>query len=593
MPMSHYRQSDERGAFAVVFALMTIMLVTVAALGTDLGNAWSRNTDTQNQADFAAFDTGKKDAAEIAFAASGSPVSGVVAAHVAASMNGNQPQDDAKTCWRTHDCITGTQLTDGDLNNGEARYTSLGLQVITPTDRVDFGFASVFGVSGTSVSGRATVHVYSAGPRIFPMFAVSGCDWGLQALTDPASGDTAVPPLAFNSDNDSQNKLIAGSLVLKDSTGATVSSLVVNSTGNSVLVNATAWKNMTKIGFFRGDDTSPSAVVEQPVFWSAGDAGKTPLAPYTNTSGGQLGLDVPDAIAQAETTWYVRAYNGSSDKWTPRDEALPLAVGRTVLQCDSDPTSGNFGTIKLPRTDVPTAQDLYKNLASGLESPLSLARHLWAVTNNAVPPGTCTDGLNSAVVSTGTGPTPLKAHTNCVDTVTGVTTGDADAGLVTYNGGHGLLTNKPTHDGCAPDHSNASRVVHLSGTNYTINDDTLSCFLLSGKQLIDVQSPLYNLGPAFSDDLLSSPRFGYVPVLKVAPTCGGCQKYSIIDFRPAFITDEQPGSPATSDNGLRVEASGITQMKVFFFNLDAIPRDGDIPLIDFLGVGDPVIHLVD
>jgi len=586
------RTRDEQGAFAVVFALMLITLVTIAALGTDLGNAFARKTDTQSQADFAALTAGRQAPTEIAAAAVGSAVSSTVAAAVANSMNSNQPQDDNRSCWRTQTCITAAQLTDGDLTNGEARYTSLGLQVIAPDNRVSFGFANVFGVSGVSVGATATVHAYSAGPRIFPMFAVAGCDWGQQALTDPASGSSAVPPLAYDSDSDSQNKVIDGSLVLKDSTGASVTSLTLNSTGNSVLINSTAWKNLTKFGFFRGDDTSPSAVVEQPTFWLASDATKAPLSPYTNNSGAQLGLNVPDSVAAVETTWYVRAYNNGSGKWTPRDEAQPLAVGRTILECDSDPTSGNFGTIKLPRTDVPSSQNLYKNLADGLQSPLSLHTHDWAKTNNATPLGTCTDGVNGAIVSTGGGSTPLRPHTNCVDTVTGVTTGDADAGLITYNNGQGLLTNKPTHANCAPGGGNASRTVHLSGRDYTINNDILSCFLLPGKQLIDVQSPTYSGGAAFSNDLLSSPRFGYVPVLKVAPT-GGSNKYSIIDFRPAFITDEKPGSAATSSNGLQVNSSGITQLKVFFFNFDSVPHDGDLPLIDYLGVGDPVIHLVD
>jgi hypothetical protein len=133
----------------------------------------------------------------------------------------------------------------------------------------------------------------------------------------------------------------------------------------------------------------------------------------------------------------------------------------------------------------------------------------------------------------------------------------------------------------------------LSGRDYDINNDTLSCFLLPGKQLIDVQSPLYAGGAAFSPDLLSSPRFAYIPVLKVAPTVGGSDYYSIIDFRPAFITDEAPGTPATADNGIMVDSSGIREIKVFMFGIDALPRDGDIPLIDFLGVGKPIVHMVD
>ncbi|MGY2875443.1 Flp pilus assembly protein TadG [Marmoricola sp. URHA0025 HA25] len=595
------RARDERGAFAVIFGLMIVLLVSVAALGMDLGNAISRKTDTQNQADFAAIDAGQANPLAIAAGAAGSIVPAAVTAQVAASLNSNQPEDDDRACWVDNNCVTTAQLTDcpatptvACLVNGEVRFTARGrLQVTAPRTSVNFSFAKVFGVDGTDVQSRATVGVFSPGPRIFPMFAVSGCDWGQQALTDPASGSTAVPPLAFDGDSDSQNKVIDGSLVVKDSAANTVAALPLNSTGNTMLINSTAWKNLTKFGFFRGDDTSPAAVVEQPVFWSASDSTQTPLVtPYTTNAGGQLGMNIPNSVAQVETTWYVRAFNNGSGKWTPRSEAQPLAVGRTVLECDSDPTAGNFGTIKLPRTDVPTAQQLYKNIANGLQDPLHLVVHDWARTHTASPPGTCVDGVNFAVVSTGGGATPLKPDTNCVDTVTGVTTGDADQGFIMYNSGHGLLTTAPTHTGCAPGGGSASRTVHLSGRDYTINNDTLSCYLLPGKQLADVQSSTYSGGPAFTADLLNSPRVGYVPVLKVAPS-GGSNKYSIIDFRPAFITDEKPGTAASASNGIMVNSSGITQIKVFFFNREALPQDGDIPLIDFLGVGNPIVHLVD
>jgi hypothetical protein len=91
-----------------------------------------------------------------------------------------------------------------------------------------------------------------------------------------------------------------------------------------------------------------------------------------------------------------------------------------------------------------------------------------------------------------------------------------------------------------------------------------------------------------------------VPVLKVQPTTGGSNRYSIVDFRAAFITDEL-ASPAsikgahtgTSDNGLWVQGNDIKQMKVVFFNSSALPSEGDIPLIDYLGVGTRVIRLID
>jgi hypothetical protein len=234
MLIQRLRSRDERGAFAIVFALMLVTLVTIAALGTDLGNAISRRTDTQNQADFAAFDAGRQLNAS---ANASTVISDDVLDSVVASLNHNQPADDDSPCWRDHDCVVKSDLTDGDLANGEVQAVAEGLRVTAPTARVNFGFANVFGVNGASVQSRATVNVYSAGPRVMPMFAVSGCDYGRQTLTDPANGHVTpvVPTLAFNNDTN-QNNLIDGGVVLKDATGTTVENLTPNTSGNSMVI---------------------------------------------------------------------------------------------------------------------------------------------------------------------------------------------------------------------------------------------------------------------------------------------------------------------------------------------------------------------
>jgi hypothetical protein len=99
--------------------------------------------------------------------------------------------------------------------------------------------------------------------------------------------------------------------------------------------------------------------------------------------------------------------------------------------------------------------------------------------------------------------------------------------------------------------------------------------------------------------ILASPRFFFVPVLKVQPTSGGSSKYGIIDFRPAFITDEQAISTAikgshtgTSDNGITIQGQDIKQLKVVFFNFDALPVDPGKNVMDYIGVGKPIIRLV-
>ena len=120
----------------------------------------------------------------------------------------------------------------------------------------------------------------------------------------------------------------------------------------------------------------------------------------------------------------------------------------------------------------------------------------------------------------------------------------------------------------------------------TINNDVLSCYLINGKSLADITARNYSGDAVLDPSIYDSPRFFFVPVLQVEPSSGGSNRYSIIDFRPAFLTDEDvaahvdqgrptspsPGSGNTSPgNGISIEQNQIKQMKVIFFNFDALP----------------------
>ena len=89
-------------------------------------------------------------------------------------------------------------------------------------------------------------------------------------------------------------------------------------------------------------------------------------------------------------------------------------------------------------------------------------------------------------------------------------------------------------------------------------------------------------------------------IVAIQPSTGGSQTYSIIDFRAAFITDEpstassvKNGHTASNDNGLMIQGQDIKQLKVVFFNSKALPAEGDIPIIDYLGTGQRVIRILD
>lgn len=595
MPVSGRR--DEQGAVAIIFALMAVLLMSIAALGIDLGNAVARRTATQTQADFAAFAAaGELESSTVAGA---TPPPAVVDT-VRDSLNANQPQDDTRTCWRTSSCVTSTHLTDSNLANGEVRFTDAGLQVVAPQAWVDFGFAEVFGSSGTNVSSRATVNVFSGGKRVMPAYGVSGCDYGRQTLTDPARGQViTVPPVLAHPGHVNGTDLVAPP-ALTDAAGASVNSLTVGSTGNMMTLSGSKWKDTRKVGFFRDGTNDPALVLEQPTFWRSGDGTRTSLAPHSENPPGAVQLMIPDAVTQAEAVWYVRVFNGPGDteQWSPLTEAPSFRVGSPVLECASGSDEGNFGALRLPRTDVGPSDYLAMNIAVGAQKPLTPTIHQWAVDNPTLA-GVCVHSVNGAVASDVPNRV-LRRGTNCVGTDPGLPATAATQGLITgVEGKPGMLTTEPTRNGCDPLGGSANRTARINNRDYSFNNEVLTCYLTnSTTTLAAISSPAYN-GPAVLDKaIFSSPRFIYVPIL-AGEGGGASDNYSIIDFRPAFITDEsltatQGGlRTATPENGVRVERNDVTQMTVVFFNINALPNDSDVPLIDFLGVGEPITRLVD
>jgi hypothetical protein len=578
-------REKEQGAVAVLVALLSIVLFSTAALVVDLSNAFVRKRDVQRQADFAALAGG----AELGNQTSGT-VPPVVVDAVRDQLNGpgemNLPQDDSgKTA------VTSVQLTDGDLDNGEVRFANGGLQVIAPRVQVNYGFAAVMGQEpSVRVSQNATVGVFSPGTGVMPVYAVSGCDYGNQTITDPASGlvtDPPIPTLAYDTDTNAT-----------ELSSATPSEVAKDASGVSMTLSGKNFKDATKVGFFRGDDPDPTLVIEQNAFT---DPSPLPAGGYSKSGNGSMSFVIPDAVTAVETAWYVRVYEaGTVKKWSKRQEAIPLRVGEAVLECTAGSTDGNFGTLKLPRLN-PTADSTWipVNIADGLESPLSLAIH-----NTPAADGKCTGGLNGAIVSIKPN---LEPGTNCVDTDTGLAANVATAGLVTGVPGYpGRLeaTSSSTSEGggCAAGGGTGTRTVTVNPKSYSINNDVLTCFLTDGTtSLADITSPGYSGGPVLSPDIYSSPRFFWQPVLKTDPANGGSGYYSIVDFRPAFLTDEAVSSSAirgsntaTTENGLKVENNAVKQMKVVFFNADALSADDSgVVVTPYLGVGPKILRLID
>jgi Flp pilus assembly protein TadG len=573
------KSKDERGSYAVMFAILTVVLLGFAAIAVDIGNAVARKSDVQGEADFGALAAGHE------LTAMSGTVPAAVLQSVADSMNENQPLGGQCSGCVTPAALATCGATDTD---GCVHFVTVGgkpgLQVIAPRERVDYGLARVLGFSGVDVSANATIRIGSPLGQV-PFYAVSGCDEGPQTIADPAAGQgdpVGVPPLAFDSDD---NKTDLGGIIPGNA-------LPLNPATQPVIsVYGTDLDDTIKVGFFRTDDTSPGAVVE-----ATG-------VPNPANGTDSIMVTVPAAVTSYQHVWYVRVYSGANaspnntqNEWSPRDDAVPLRVGTAFLNCGSISSEGNFGTLTLNRDDVNSQDDqIAKNLATKLQDPLSLDTHRGADPST----GVCVDGLNGAIASPGSERNP---YTNCVDTKTGLPANAATQGLVTgVDGVPGRLDGADTATGCDPWRDSAERRINFNpGGNYFINDDVLSCFMLDASRPIsDLTNWSEANGAALDGSIYDSPRLIFVPVLFREPTSGVSATYSIKGFRPAFITGQQGPETRTSgggaaENGVIVAGQSVSQINVFFFDISALPSPPPgTELTDYMGEGPKGIQMID
>lgn len=571
------RKGYEDGAVAVLVALLALVLFGVAALAVDLSNAFVRKRDVQRQADFGALAGG----AELGTEKSGTVPTAVVDA-VRDQLNGpadlNLVQDD-------HDGltpVTSEDLIDDDPTNGDVTFVTGGLRVTAPEVQVNYGFAQILGLAPkTRVVASATVGLFSPGPSVMPVYAVAGCATGLQTLTDPAGGPTtpSVPELAAPSDtNDATITEISPPQI--DVTAESVDGppLLIDGSKFITQEGTANEKRVSEVGFFPEDGTAPVVV---------GNTGFSVEETVITVAA------VPAAVTNAEGLWYVRLKKATASteeaKWSSVSGAHPLRVGSAVLECDPGSSDGNFGTLTLPNPAADSEiEEIALNMATKLDFDLSAYPGGLALCKGLGEPyrHAPTDG------------------TNCVDTKTGLPALAATMGLITgVEDAPGRL-DRDTTPGCRPyDAKWDTGIKRTKGSgNYSINDDLLTCFLKDDSTPIStlIDFPAGKTSP-LDPAIYQSPRFIWMPVLKVEPVHGGSYKYTIVDFRPGFITDqplEATGYDDTegsgTDNGLLIESGQVKTLKAVLFDYDALPADDSGgPVTPFLGVGPKILRLID
>ena len=174
-----------------------------------------------------------------------------------------------------------------------------------------------------------------------------------------------------------------------------------------------------------------------------------------------------------------------------------------------------------------------------------------------------------------------RAGNNCIISDEGNDGPQSFKGLITgigSNKGRLDVANGATKSGC----NGGNKLV----SGKTINNDLLSCYLTGGATLASITAETGVTDNMLDDAVKDSPRFCWLPV--VLATDRAQKGYQpLIQYLPAFITDETQTTAATSSNGVEINGNSVKVIRMFVFNKDALGPDQqspDIKYTDTLGV---------
>ncbi len=532
---------DDRGAVAVLFALLAVVLLGVGALAVDLGQAYAKKSLLQTDVDLAV-------------------LAAVAELDSAGGCNAEVVSTAEDYLTRAGNAVPGQYDVDlggapGD-QDGYIRCGGWKVELWAPRAQVPLGLGRVLSAEDSfDVAAHAAAEVRSPAARaVLPFFGVQGCDYGAQTIRDDSGGTSPAPVPALVPDTTSHNN--ATFVVAPTSTPEGTSSLTMTLTG----------KNLDKT------DAVGFTGVGGPPFHH--------VAPALSTSKDTITVQVPSAVLAVPDVWYVRVLQAT--KWSQPLGAQRFTVGEDKLYCDTS-LEGNFGTVDIPRSDTGSFT-LERNIILGVEPALAV---------HPSPSGEC-GGKPGSVESV---KTPVDG-TNCLASEPGLKISAASAGLVSGKDGLPGRLDTGSTSGCSR-HGDDSRTA-ASVLGKRINDDLLSCFLVNGAHLSDLVAGNAVGTAALSADIFASPRFFWIPVVDTDPATG-TKSWPVVALRPGFITDQPlsatraaPGSISPL-NGLVTAASGIREVRVVLFSQDALPPTapavGDE--VAYSGSGTKVLVLVE
>jgi hypothetical protein len=583
------RIRNEGGAVAVMFALLAVVFMSIAAMGVDLGNAWQAKRQVQAGSDLATEAGAGIKAANLpsngtvntcSYGAAGALATDQSVKDIASYLASQAYPSNTGSGYSSMLANLPGQLTDCDMSNGEVvygtpkntggvwqvAYNKNQLSLVAPPKKVDFGLAGIMGFHSVNVNGVSTVEIRSPKMRTLPFYGFSGCDYGPQTLQQPNNGQSASTVNLANSDQPSPASQNTATL-----TSVSPPSYPVDNTPTPepITLIGTNLTGVQQIGFFESGNATvgPSPVIST-TFNVVSDT-KITMADIPSLARG---------VAGVQEFWYIRVmkngqwssvYVGNGGGATLNTPILTIGV--PPLVCGQGSSAGNFGTIKLSHAGYTGWDNIgAANVALGLDSTLSIYPQASRPAD-----GTCSTSQPATILWTAEG-------TNCVDTDTGMSSDVATGGFIgigssKVNGGTSYLLKPTGKTTCGAGGSEATTSI----LGQAVNNDTLTCFFTDpnihvGDIDTDPTLPGAYTGPAvISDKIYDSPRFGYVPILPVQPTSGGSNKYQIIDFRACFITDQtasaQFGATPSATNGINMDSNGVHSVQVIFLNPNALP----------------------
>jgi hypothetical protein len=598
------RIRDERGAIAVIVAVLSVVLFASAAIAVDLGNVWARKRDVQKQVDVTALSAGWMLPMTTA---NRSEIAETVASYFNQNLSIGQDAG-----------VTGSQLLNGADADGEVTFQNedgsacadqcTRMTVLAPEADVAFFLGRIADSDGAQVRRTATVEVMGELPSGFdmlPFWLPSGCAYGsAQADTEQGGGSdptptptesptgtespTASPTIDTGYEMGTHSLSGPDPITVAPGTTMTVTSYQITGLSNNVdraSIRFYSPDGSMFIEYAAQDLKKPEAILDVPDFQVGTEVTGTP-GDWTVYALVRKQGNNTVTISDNSLVFRVGSGSSSPSPTDPTDSSSPSAGPTSVPVGCVGQDRGNFGQLDSPRKDMgsgQTSKRLAMNIAEGLDH--QLVPFVFAPTET--PTKDC--GKEGTGFIAGAAPDNVAVDgRNCIQGDTGndgPAIFDGLIGGVDSSEGR-LSTLRPGGGTTCPSRSD------LLINGYGVNNDTLSCFLRNGATLSQLAEPTGVTQAMLDPAVVDSPRFVWLPVVYANDRA---QKdfQPIVEFVAAFITDETQTTAATADNGLETNGNSVKVLTLFCFNKAALPNNAQSPTVTYSEYLKSIVRLVD